>query len=82
MKEGLLDVAVNVEANEPETISFFISQDAADPCVFSTYERFTNQAAMDRHNNSHTVAAFFEIAQPILDGEVVLLTCEEISAKV
>lgn len=81
MKKGLLDVAANVEANEPDTVGFFISQDAGDPRVFTTYERFADQAAMDRHNNSPTVAAFFEIAKPILDGEVTLLICDEISAK-
>lgn len=81
MKQGLLEVAANVRANEPETIGFFISQDPGDPCVFTTYERFTDQTAMDAHNNSATVAAFFGIAQPILDGEVTLLTCEEISEK-
>lgn len=81
MKQGLLEVAANVRVNEPETIGFFISQDPGDPCVFTTYERFTDQTAMDAHNNSATVAAFFGIAQPILDGEVTLLTCEEISEK-
>lgn len=81
MKQGLLDVAANVQANEPDTIGFFISQDPGAPCVFTTYERFTDQAAMDAHNTSATVAAFFEIAQPILDGPVTLLTCEELSAK-
>ncbi len=81
MKQGLLQVADNVAANEPETQGFYIAQDAADPCVFTTYERFTDQAAMDRHNNSETVARFFAIAKPILDGEVTLLTCNEISAK-
>jgi len=81
MRRGLLDVAANVAANEPETLGFFISQDAADPCVFTTYERFTDQAAMDRHNGSETVAKFFAIAQPILDGEVILHTCDEISVK-
>ena len=81
MRDGLLKVAENVKANEPETIDFFISQDASDPCVFTTYERFADQAAMDAHNNSATVAAFFEIAKPILDGEVILVTCDEISAK-
>lgn len=81
MKQGLLDVAANVQANEPDTIGFFISQDPGDPCVFMTYERFSDQAAMDAHNSSATVAAFFEIAQPILDGEVTLLTGDEISAK-
>jgi len=81
MRDGLLAVAAHVAANEPETIGFFISQDAADPCVFTTYERFVDQAAMDRHNGSDAVAAFFEIAKPILDGEVTLLTSDEISAK-
>ena len=81
MRDGLLAVAAHVEANEPETLGFFISQDAADPCVFTTYERFADQAAMDRHNGSAAVAAFFEVATPILDGDVMLMTCDEISAK-
>ncbi|WP_417516874.1 putative quinol monooxygenase [Minwuia sp.] len=81
MREGLLAVAANVKANEPDTIGFFISEDPAAPGTFTTYERFTDQAAMDRHNNSETVAKFFAIAEPLLDGEVTLLTCEEISAK-
>jgi quinol monooxygenase YgiN len=82
MRQALLDVADNVRANEPTTIGFFVSQDTHDPCVFTTYERFVDQAAMDRHNTSTTVARFFGIAKPILDGEVTLVTSEEISAKV
>ena len=81
MRQALLDVAANVRANEPDTRSFYISQDRSDPCVFTTYERFTDQAAMDRHNNSETVARFFGIAKPILDGEVTLVTCSEIFEK-
>ena len=81
MRQGLLDVAENVQKNEPDTIDFYISQDPNDPCVFTTYERFTDQAAMDLHNNSEAVARFFGIAKPILDGDVVLVTCNEISAK-
>ena len=81
MRDALLDVAANVQANEPGTLGFFISQDAADPCVFTTYERFLDQAAMDRHNQSATVAHFFGIAKPILDGPVTLVTAQEISLK-
>jgi quinol monooxygenase YgiN len=81
MREALLEVAENVRVNEPETIDFFISQDVSDPCVFTTYERFTDQAAMDRHNNSTVVARFFGIAKPILDGDVTLVTSSELSAK-
>jgi quinol monooxygenase YgiN len=81
MRQALLDVGAHVRANEPTTIGFHISQDASDPSVFTTYERFTDQAAMDRHNNSEVVARFFGIAKPILDGEVMLVTSTEIFAK-
>ncbi len=81
MREALLDVAKNVRVNEPDTLDFFVSQDVSDPCVFTTYERFTDQAAMDRHNNSAAVARFFAIAKPILDGDVILVASSELSAK-
>jgi len=82
MCQALLEVAEHVRINEPDTIGFFISQDADDPCVFTTYERFTNSDAMDRHNNSDVVARFFGIAKPILDGEVILVTANEVSTKI
>jgi quinol monooxygenase YgiN len=81
MQQALLDVAANVAANEPGTVGFFISRKRDDPTVFTTYERFRDQAAMDAHNNSATVARCFEIMRPILAADVVLETCEEISAK-
>jgi quinol monooxygenase YgiN len=81
MQRALLQVAENVRINEPNTISFFVSQDRANPCVFTTYERFADQAAMDAHNNSEAVARFFAIAKPILDGDVVLVTGTEVSAR-
>jgi quinol monooxygenase YgiN len=81
MRQALLKVGENVKLNEPDTVGFFISQDATDPCVFATYERFTDKSAMDRHNGSETVARFFDVAKPILDGAVTLITANEISAK-
>jgi quinol monooxygenase YgiN len=81
MRRALLEVAENVRSNEPNTIGFFVSQDQANPSVFTTYERFLDQAAMDAHNNSQVVARFFGITKPILDGDVVLVTGTEISAK-
>lgn len=80
MREALLAVAAHVAANEPETIGFFVSQAEDDPCVFTTYERFADKAAMDRHNGSAAVATFFGIAKPILDGDVILVTSKEVSA--
>ncbi|PRX10866.1 UNVERIFIED_ORG: quinol monooxygenase YgiN [Martelella mediterranea] len=81
MRDALLVVADHVRAHEPETLGFFISQSMEDPCVFTTYERFANKAAMDRHNGSDVVADFFAIAEPILDGPVTLITAEEASFK-
>jgi quinol monooxygenase YgiN len=81
MRQALLEVAAHVQANEPKTIGYYISQDSSDPRIFTTYERYADQAAMDLHNNSAVVARFFGIAKPILDGEVILATATEISAK-
>jgi len=44
MRQALLAVADNVRRNEPGSVGFFVSQDPADPCVFTTYERFVDQA--------------------------------------
>ncbi|CAN5847160.1 hypothetical protein BH11PSE8_BH11PSE8_37880 [soil metagenome] len=81
MRDALLMVADNAGPNEPGTIGFFVSQDPDDTCLFTTYERFTDQAAMDRHNGSETVAKFYGMAGPMLDGEVVLVKAVEVSAK-
>lgn len=81
MRDALLAVADHVRLNEPDTVGFFIAQGDADPCLFATYERFTSKEAMDRHNSSDAVAAFFAIAQPILDGPVTLVTAIETSTK-
>jgi quinol monooxygenase YgiN len=56
MQQALLDVAANVAANEPGTLSFFVSRKRGDPTVFTAYERFTDQASMDAHNNAAAVA--------------------------
>ncbi|MEM9221702.1 MAG: antibiotic biosynthesis monooxygenase [Pseudomonadota bacterium] len=81
MRDALLAVADHVAANEPETLGFFVSQADDDACVFTTYERFVDDAAMERHNTSAACQRFFEVARPILDGEVILKTCGEISVK-
>lgn len=81
MRDALLEVAAHVKDNEPDTVGFFISQDAADPHVFTTYERFVDRAARDKHNNSAVVARFFGIAKPILEGDVTLVTSVELWEK-
>lgn len=80
MRRALLDVARHVPEAEPGTRAFFVSQDTGDGRMFTTYERFTDQAAMDRHNGSAAVMRFFATAKQILDGEVVLHIGREVSS--
>ena len=79
MRQALREVAGNVRDHEPTTVGYYVSQDVSDPCVFTTYERYPDQAAMDLHNSSQAVARFFDVAKPILDGDVILVTANEIS---
>jgi quinol monooxygenase YgiN len=81
MRQALLEVAASVRANETTTVGYYISQDTTDPRVFTTYERYVDRAAMDRHNNSEAVARFFSVARPIIDGEVTLVAGTELSTK-
>ena len=82
LRQALLDVVAHVRANEPGTVSYFISQDLNNPCIFTTYERYVDEVAAERHNTSEVVARFFEIAKPILDGSTTVVTGQEIISKI
>lgn len=81
VKTALLNVVEHARANEPETIAYFAGQDAKDAQVFNTYERYADMAALERHNNSDAVGAFFALAQPLLDGEPTVVISREIAVK-
>jgi quinol monooxygenase YgiN len=81
VRDALAAVAAHVAVNEPDTVGYFVSQSMADPCVFTTYERFADQAAMELHNNSPAVAKFIADTEGALDGDVVLHASHELSAK-
>ena len=78
MHEALLAVALNARDHEPGTVDYFVSQDAQDARVFTTYERYVDRAAMDRHNGSETVARFFALAGPMLDGNATVVMANEV----
>ena len=82
VRQALLDVVAHVRANEPGTVGYFVSQDLNDPCVFTTYERYADEAAAERHNASEAVARFFEIAKPILAGSATVVAGREIASKI
>ena len=78
---ALLKVAQHVNKDETDSVGFYISQDINDTSVFTTYEWFASEAAMETHNGSAAVKIFFDNAQHILDGDVILVTAVEVSKK-
>lgn len=81
VRAALIEVGDFVRAHEPETLGYFVAQDPADPCRFTTYERFTDAAAMDRHNNGAGSQGFFAKCAGLLDGPVTVVTAEEVFAR-
>lgn len=78
VRAELLKVGVFAKENEPGTIDFFVTQDPNDPCLFSTYERFTDKAAMEQHNAGAGSQGFFAAAGDLLDGDVTVVMSNEI----
>jgi quinol monooxygenase YgiN len=83
VEAALLEVVAHVKANEPETLGYHVARGTAEDgsVVFTTYERFADAAAMERHNGSSAVARFFETAGPLLSGPATVATAEEIAVK-
>ena len=80
MRDALLEMMESVKREEG-TIEYFISQSIDEPQVFTTYERFSDRAAMDRHNNSAAVAKVMGIAEPILADKILLYSSNELTTK-
>ena len=81
VEQALRAVLAEVKANEPGTLAYFVSRSSDDPAVFTTFERFADAAAMQRHNDSRAVADFVAATRDSLDGPVVLHSCRELDAK-
>ncbi len=78
VRAELLKVGVYARDHEPGTIAFHVAQDPDDPCLFTTYEQFTDKAAMERHNDGAGSQGFFAAAGALLEGDVTVVTAEEI----
>ncbi|WP_147113550.1 putative quinol monooxygenase [Tateyamaria sp. syn59] len=79
LQDALLEVAAYVAAHEPGTLGFHVAQSLEDTAIFTTYERFVDEAAKDTHNGSEAVAQFFAKAPGLIEGDVVLHTCREVT---
>jgi quinol monooxygenase YgiN len=81
VRNALLLIVEAVRELEPQTVGYFVTQSTDDPCQFTTFERFADRAAMERHNASAAVASFVHDAGQHLDGDVVIHIGEEIACK-
>jgi quinol monooxygenase YgiN len=81
LRDALLEMLESVKRDEPGTIGYFISQSIDEPQVFTTYERFIDRAAMERHNSSAAVAKVIRLAEGILAEKIVLYSSNELASK-
>ena len=61
VRNALLSVVEAVRETEPQTVGYYVAQSADDQCVFTTFERFVDAAAMESHNASAAVARSYAI---------------------
>ena len=73
----LLKVGAYAQEYEQATIGYYVAQDLEEPCVFTTYERYTDKAAMEMHNNGAGTQEFFVATSNHLDGEVIIVAAKE-----
>lgn len=81
MRDALLEMLESVKRDEPGTVEYFVSQSIDEPQVFTTYERFADRDAMERHNSSAAVAKVIRIAEPILAEKIILYSANELAIK-
>src|SRR5918995_1615503 len=58
VERALRAVIAEVKAHEPGTVAYFVGRSQDDPTIFTTFERFVDEAAMTRHSDSQAVADF------------------------
>jgi len=80
IRAALLEVASYVASQEPQTTGYFVCQSSERPELFTTYERFADRAAMQRHNDSPAVQRFIAAAKDRLAGPVQIHVADELSA--
>lgn len=81
IEAAFLEVVSHVSANEPETLGYYVARSTQASGTFTTYERYADNAAMDRHNKSGAVARFFELVAPLLVEPAMIVIAEEIATK-
>lgn len=83
-KEALVEAALAevvrwVEAQEPQTLAYYVGRESDDPLVFTTFERYANKGALELHNASSALDRFSKAVADSLAGPVEIRICREIA---
>jgi quinol monooxygenase YgiN len=72
VRAALLDVGAFVAANEPGTLSFFVTE-GETAGVFVTHERFADRDAMEHHNAGAGSKGFFAATDGLIESVDVVI---------
>ena len=71
----------HVEANEPDTLKYILSEDASDENVIWMYEEYADQAALDAHGTSETMKELAMALRPLAGGRPELTIATPVRGK-
>lgn len=71
----------HVEANEPDTLKYILTEDAADENIIWMYEEYTNQDALDAHSQSDTMKELGMALRPLAGGRPEVTVCNPVRGK-
>lgn len=70
-----------VRNEEPGTLSYICLRNSADPTQFTFYERYIDQAALDKHSSSARFLQIFGKLMPLLETPPIVEMYEEVAGK-
>ncbi|MGA9278046.1 putative quinol monooxygenase [Ilumatobacter sp.] len=71
----------HVEANEPDTLTYIVSEDTADENVIWMYEEYTSAEALAAHSSSDTMKELGMALRPLAGGRPEITVCNPVRGK-
>jgi quinol monooxygenase YgiN len=71
----------HVEANEPDTLKYILSEDTSDENVIWMYEEYASQEAFVAHGQSDTMKELGMALRPLAGGRPEITVCTPVRGK-
>ena len=71
----------HVEANEPDTLKYILTEDTTDENVVWMYEEYTSQEALTAHGSSDTMKELGAALRPYAAGRPEVTVCNPVRGK-